>query len=127
MNNVTWRKKFCFKVHLTQIKIKSLLHFYIYKIVTCLEYIFKSLCRSKSCVNMYSEQNSLCFNVIIANKNQKSSYFFLIADCFLLVDIQLYVVYFYFQTAKKLFIGFFKDVVQGSKDILQCCHYKRPY
>lgn len=77
---------------------------------------------------MYSEQNSLCFNVIIANKNQKSSYFFLIVDdCFLLVDIQLYVVYFYFQTAKKLFIGFFKDVVQGSKDILQCCHYKRPY
>lgn len=76
---------------------------------------------------MYSEQNSLCFNVIIANKNQKSSYFFLIADCFLLVDIQLYVVYFYFQTAKKLFIGFFKDVVQGSKDILQCCHYKSPY
>lgn len=77
---------------------------------------------------MYSEQNSLCFNVIIANKNQKSSYFFLIVDdCFLLVDIQLYVVYFYFQTAKKLFIGFFKDVVQGSKDTLQCCHYKRPY
>lgn len=91
------------------------MHFYIYKVVTCREYIFKSLFRSKSCVNMYSEQNSLCFNVVIANKNQKSSYFFLIADCFLLVDIQLHVVYFYFQTAKKLFIGFFKDVVQGSK------------
>lgn len=65
--------------------------------------------------------------LLLQIKTKNPVIFFLIADCFLLVDIQLYVVYFYFQTAKKLFIGFFKDVVQGSKDILQCCHYKRPY
>lgn len=110
-------KCFVFTVHQTQTKIKSLLHFYIYKDVACIEYILKSYFSIKSCVNMYSKQNLLCFNVVIANKNKKIQlHFFLIADFLILIDIQLHEVYFfYFQTANKLFIGSFKDVVQRSK------------
>lgn len=59
-------------------------------------------------------------------KTKNPVIFFLIADCFLHVDIQLHVVYFYFQTAKKLFIGFFKDVVQGSKGYLAMLSLQTP-
>lgn len=109
-------KCFVFTVHQTQTKIKSLLHFYIYKDVACIEYILKSYFSIKSCVNMYSKQNLLCFNVVIANKNKKSSYIFSYCWFFNPIDIKLHEVYFfYFQTANKLFIGSFKDVVQRSK------------
>lgn len=65
--------------------------------------------------------------LLLQIKTKNPVIFFLLLIVFSLQIYSYMQFIFTFKLQKKLFIGFFKDVVQGSKDILQCCHYKRPY